>query len=107
MMKRTVTLTILLFTLSCVSAVEAGGRFKFSGASANSARGTTAVRSGAMVGQYGSASSSGSFQRNVDGTYSGGRTTSAQIEDIGSYEGSTTYQNGQLSHQGTCYNASG
>ena len=167
MMKKVATLTTLLFTLSCVSAVEAGGRFKFSGASANSAGGTTAVRGGgmaganggrfarggavstdgqgnavggsaqafqgpngayggraggfsksadgsvthesggAMVGQYGSASSSGSFQRNADGTYSGGRSTSAQIDDVGSYEGSTTYQNGQLSHQGTCYNASG
>ncbi len=156
---------VLTFTL--ISAVNAGGHLRFSGATQNASGGITAARGGAaaganggrfarggavttdgqgnatggsaqafrgpngayggraggfnkssdgsvthqsggaVYGQYGSATTAGSFQRNADGTYSGNRSTSAQIDDKGSYEGNTSVQNGELYHQGTCYNVNG
>ncbi|MCJ2185030.1 hypothetical protein MTR62_20420, partial [Novosphingobium sp. 1949] len=59
-------------------------------------------------GARGSASSQGGFTRSADGTTSGSRTSNATNAATGnSYSGQTTVQNGQVSHTGTCSNASG
>lgn len=94
-----------------------GGGF----AGANGARGarasTTSVSPDGTVthegaastsGARGSASTQGGFTRNADGTSSGSRTTNATNAQTGnSYAGSTTVENGTVSHTGTCTNASG
>jgi hypothetical protein len=167
MKNSTAMTTILALTFTLVSAVDAGGHLRFSGATQNNSGGTTAARGGAVAGanggrfargggmttdgqgnatggsaqafkgpngayggraggfnkssdgsmthqsgaaaygQYGSATTAGSFQRDADGNFSGNRSTSAQVDDKGSYEGNTNVQNGQLSHQGNCYNVNG
>ncbi|MCJ2179255.1 hypothetical protein [Novosphingobium album (ex Hu et al. 2023)] len=62
----------------------------------------------ATSGANGSASTQGGFTRNADGTTSGSRSTNATNAYTGnSYSGSTTVDNGQVSHTGTCTNASG
>lgn len=59
-------------------------------------------------GARGSASTQGGFTRNADGTASGSRTTQATNAYTGnSYSGSTTVDNGTVSHTGTCTNAAG
>ncbi|KAF1710113.1 hypothetical protein [Pseudoxanthomonas sacheonensis] len=55
----------------------------------------------------GTASTSGGFTKNPDGTYSGGRETSATGANGNSYNGSTAYENGSITHTGTCTNAAG
>ncbi|MCT2401389.1 hypothetical protein [Novosphingobium mangrovi (ex Huang et al. 2023)] len=71
--------------------------------------GTVNRQAGAATsGARGSASSQGAFTRNADGTTYGTRTTNATNAQTGnSYSGSTTVDNGAVSHTGTCTNAGG
>lgn len=62
----------------------------------------------ATSGARGSASSTGSFTRGADGSTYGTRSTNATNAATGnSYSGSTTVDNGAVSHTGTCTNAVG
>lgn len=71
--------------------------------------GTVTRNAGAATsGARGSASSQGNFTRSADGTASGSRSTNATNATTGnSYSGSTTLNDGALSHSGTCTNAAG
>mgnify|MGYP003334896465 CR=1 FL=1 len=64
----------------------------------------------AAQGPNGAVKSQGSVARSADGTWSGGRSTSATNANTGnSYEGSTTIDpaTGKPVHTGTCYDANG
>jgi hypothetical protein len=95
-----------------------------SGAYATGADGGTAQRQGSFyrnddgsAGRQGSASidganggtatTSGSIARDADGNVNGSRSTSATGQNGNSYNGSTTVQNGVVTHIGTCTNAAG
>lgn len=95
-----------------------------SGAYAAGANGGTAQRQGSFyrnndgsAGRQGSASvngayggtanTSGSIARDADGNVNGSRSTSATGRNGNSYNGSTTIQNGTLTHTRTCTNAAG
>ncbi|MEX1827169.1 hypothetical protein [Luteibacter sp. CQ10] len=55
----------------------------------------------------GSATTSGSIARDADGNVNGSRSTSATGKNGNSYSGSTSVQNGVITHTGTCSNAAG
>lgn len=95
-----------------------------SGAYATGANGGTAQRQGSFyrnadgsAGRQGSASidganggsaaTSGSIARDADGNVNGSRSTSATGANGNRYTGSTTVQNGVVTHTGTCTNAAG
>lgn len=95
-----------------------------SGAYAVGANGGTAQRQGSFyrnadgsAGRQGSASvngpnggtasTSGSIARDASGNVNGSRSTSATGQNGNSYNGSTTVQNGTVTHTGTCTNAAG
>ncbi len=64
--------------------------------------------SGAVSGENGTATSSGSFTRSADGTASGSHSTSASKSSGASYDGSTTYNKTDgIQHNGVCANATG
>ena len=50
---------------------------------------------------------SGSIARDADGNVNGSRSTSATGRNGNSYNGSTTVQNGVVTHTGACTNAAG
>ena len=65
-------------------------------------------RSTSASGRYGgSLDASGSFARDADGTLSGSRSTSAGGRNGGHYTGSTTVQDGVLTHTRSCTDAAG
>lgn len=95
-----------------------------SGAYAAGANGGTAQRQGSFyrnadgsAGRQGSASvngpnggsaaTSGSIARDAQGNVNGSRSTSATGKNGNSYSGSTSVQNGVVTHTGTCTNAAG
>lgn len=95
-----------------------------SGAYAAGTNGGTAQRQGnfyrnadGSAGRQGSASidgahgggmnTSGSIARDADGNVNGSRSTSATGRNGNSYSGSTTVQNGVVTHTRTCTNAAG
>lgn len=95
-----------------------------SGAYAAGANGGTAQRQGSFyrnadgsAGRQGSASidgpnggsatTSGSIARDTGGNVNGSRSTSATGKNGNSYSGSTSVQNGVVTHTGTCTNAAG
>jgi len=95
-----------------------------SGAYAAGADGGTAQRQGSFyrnadgsAGRQGSASvngpnggtatTSGSIARDASGNVNGNRSTSATGQNGNTYNGSTTVQNGTVTHTGTCTNAAG
>ena len=55
----------------------------------------------------GTIQSSGGFTRDADGNVNGSRSTSATSAKGATYNGSTTIEDGKLSHTGTCTNAAG
>lgn len=55
----------------------------------------------------GSAATSGSVTRDADGSVNGSRSTTATGASGNTYNGSTTVNDGQISHTGTCTNAAG
>ncbi|MFT3898142.1 MAG: hypothetical protein QM719_10695 [Thermomonas sp.] len=55
----------------------------------------------------GTMESSGSTTRDADGNVSGSRTTSATGKNGGTYNGSTTWENGEVTHTGTVTGANG
>jgi hypothetical protein len=55
----------------------------------------------------GTMESSGSTTRDADGNVSGSRTTTATGANGGTYNGSTTWENGQVTHTGTVTGANG
>lgn len=68
------------------------------------------VTQGSVAGPRGSASSSSTFQRNPDGTWSGGRATTVTSTTSGkTYNGSTVIDpaTGKPVHTGTCTDAAG
>lgn len=65
-------------------------------------------RSAAVNGAYGgSANTSGNLVRDADGNVDGSRSTSATGRNGNSYNGSTTLDNGVLTHSHSCTNAAG
>jgi hypothetical protein len=66
------------------------------------------TRSASVQGRNGgSASTDAVFSKNADGRYSAGRATTATGANGNTYTGATDISNGQVSHTGTCTNASG
>lgn len=55
----------------------------------------------------GSTATSGSVARDADGSVNGSRSTTATGASGNTYNGSTTVNDGQISHTGTCTNAAG
>lgn len=102
----------------------AGNARVTSGTAVRTSSGATAVRAGqtnvssdggvshnsgfAASGSKGSIQSTGSAQRNADGSASGERTTNATAENGNTYSGETTWTKGEgVQHTGTCKDASG
>lgn len=96
-----------------------GGAFRGANGSAGRAGGSTTVApdgsvyrttQGSIDGPRGSASTSSNFQRSADGTWSGGRSTTATSSATGkTYTGSTAIDpaTGKPVHSGTCTDAAG
>ncbi len=86
----------------------AGGSATRQGSAERSADGSASRQGSASVQRAdgASASSSGSLARAADGTLSGSRQSSVDGTQ-GSYQGSTSVQDGSIVHTGTCTDASG
>lgn len=94
-----------------------GGAFKLNNGAYGARASTTTVNpdgsathsgSAYTAGARGTASTTGGFTRNADGTVSGARDTDITAANGNGYSGSTTYATGSgVSHSGSCHDASG
>ena len=86
-----------------------GASARRSGSFSRNADGSASQQSSASatLANGATGSTSGSLSRSADGTVNGSRSSSATLANGNSYNGSTTVQNGAVTHAGTCTDASG